>query len=159
MRVSHPTACLSQPGPWFNTKMTSYQYRKFHCGDKTILRPSYLHNWISHTGKISSFYLIRALDHHQQWPSWEKLLPFMGCWEHILFLPLQLSYPWKQGSWGQHGPIWGWQDPGGPHVGPKNFAIWDITANNQNRSSSVIPTINESIYQAGNHPVWINDAT
>ena len=21
-------------------------------------------------------------------------------------------------------PIWGWQDPGGPHVGPMNFAIW-----------------------------------
>ena len=23
------------------------------------------------------------------------------------------------------GPIWGRQDPGGPHVGPMNFAIWD----------------------------------
>ena len=25
------------------------------------------------------------------------------------------------------GPIWGRQDPGGPHVGPMNFAIWDAT--------------------------------
>ena len=25
------------------------------------------------------------------------------------------------------GPIWGRQDPGGPQVGPMNFAIWDIT--------------------------------
>ena len=32
--------------------MKSYQYRKSHCGDKTILRPSYLHNGISYTGKI-----------------------------------------------------------------------------------------------------------
>ena len=24
------------------------------------------------------------------------------------------------------GPIWGRQDPGGSHVGPMNFAIWDI---------------------------------
>ena len=24
------------------------------------------------------------------------------------------------------GPIWGRQDPGGPHVGTMNFAIWDI---------------------------------
>ena len=24
------------------------------------------------------------------------------------------------------GPIWGRQDPGGPHVGPVNFAIWAI---------------------------------
>ena len=23
------------------------------------------------------------------------------------------------------GPIWGLQDPGGPHVGPMNFAIWE----------------------------------
>ena len=25
------------------------------------------------------------------------------------------------------GPIWGRQDPGGPHVGPVNFAIWDMS--------------------------------
>ena len=24
------------------------------------------------------------------------------------------------------GPIWGRQDPGGPHVGPMHFAIWDM---------------------------------
>ena len=23
------------------------------------------------------------------------------------------------------GPIWGRQDPGGPHIGPTNFAIWE----------------------------------
>ena len=25
------------------------------------------------------------------------------------------------------GPIWGRQDPDGPHVGPMNFAIWATT--------------------------------
>ena len=30
-------------GGWFNMKMPSHQHRKFHCGDKAILRPSYLH--------------------------------------------------------------------------------------------------------------------
>ena len=49
-------------GPWFNTKMSSYQYRKSHCGDKTILRPSYLHNGISYTGKTTSLHWIRALE-------------------------------------------------------------------------------------------------
>ena len=49
------------PGPWFNIKMTSYQYRKSHCGDKTILRPSYLHNRISYTDKMASLYWIKAL--------------------------------------------------------------------------------------------------
>ena len=42
--------------------MTSYQYRKSHCGNKTILRPSYLHNGISYTGKMSSLYWIGALE-------------------------------------------------------------------------------------------------
>ena len=51
----------TEPGPRFNIKMTSYQYRKSHCGDKTIWRPSYLHNGISYTGKMTSLYWIRAL--------------------------------------------------------------------------------------------------
>ena len=41
-------------------KMASYQYRKSHCGDKTILRSSYLHNGISYTGKTICLYWIRA---------------------------------------------------------------------------------------------------
>ena len=52
---------MTEAGGWFNIKMTSYQYRKSHCGDKTILRPSYLHNGISYTGKMTSLYWIRAL--------------------------------------------------------------------------------------------------
>ena len=48
------------PGGWFNIKMPSYQYRKPHCGDKTILWLSYLHNGISYTGKMTSLYWIRA---------------------------------------------------------------------------------------------------
>ena len=48
-------------GPWFNIKMSSYQYRKSHCGNKTISRPSYCHNGISYTGKMTWLYSIRAL--------------------------------------------------------------------------------------------------
>ena len=51
---------LGEPGPWFNIKMSSYQYREYHCGDKTVVRPSYLHNGISCTGKTTSLYWIRA---------------------------------------------------------------------------------------------------
>ena len=49
------------PGPQSNIKMSSYQYRKCRCGDKTVVRSSYLHNVISYTGKMSSLYWIRAL--------------------------------------------------------------------------------------------------
>ena len=40
--------------------MSSYQYRKSHCRDKTILRPSYLYNGVSYTDKMTSLYWIRA---------------------------------------------------------------------------------------------------
>ena len=52
---------FTRPGPRFNIKMISYQHRKSHCRDKTILRPSYLHNGISYTGKMTSLYWIRAM--------------------------------------------------------------------------------------------------
>ena len=49
------------PGPWFNIKMPFYQYRKSHCGDKTVVRSSYLHNGIFYAGKEASFYWISPL--------------------------------------------------------------------------------------------------
>ena len=38
--------------------MSSYQYKKSNCGDKTVVRSSYLHTGISYTGKASSLYWI-----------------------------------------------------------------------------------------------------
>ena len=49
-------------GGWFNIKMSSYQYRKSHCGDKTVVRSSYPHNGISYIGKMSSLYWISLLN-------------------------------------------------------------------------------------------------
>ena len=38
------------------------------------------------------------------------------------------QHPWYSKVHGASmGPIWGRQDPGGPHVGPMNSAIWDVT--------------------------------
>ena len=45
----------------FNIIMLSYNYRKSHCGDKAIGRPSCLHNGISYTVKTSSLYWIGPL--------------------------------------------------------------------------------------------------
>ena len=39
-RTEHHTSL--KPGHWFNIKMSSYQHRKFHCGDKAIIRLSYI---------------------------------------------------------------------------------------------------------------------
>ena len=47
-------------GSWFNKKCPLTSKGNPHFGDKTVLRPSYLHNEISFTGKTSSLYSIRA---------------------------------------------------------------------------------------------------
>ena len=59
------------PGPRFNIKMSSYQYRKSHCGDKTILRPSYLHNGISYTDKTSLYWIGPLVSDQPFDQSWE----------------------------------------------------------------------------------------
>ena len=43
------------------------------------------------------------------------------------------------------GSIWGRQDPGGPHVGPMNFAIWACCENNihDHHDSSLVVTVNK----------------
>ena len=56
----HSKQHLRNPGPRFNIKMPSYQYRKSNCGDKTVVRSFYLHNGISFIGKTTSLYWIKA---------------------------------------------------------------------------------------------------
>ena len=56
--------CLRYSGGWFSMKMPSYQCRKSHYGDKTILRP-----WISYTVKMISLDWIRALG--STWDRWK----------------------------------------------------------------------------------------
>ena len=55
---------------WINIKMSSYQYRKSHFGDKTVVKSSYLNNGSSYTGKTTSLYWIRA-QHHLKWSIWK----------------------------------------------------------------------------------------
>ena len=71
------------PGGWFNIKIPYYHVRKSHCGDKMVLRSSYIHNGISYTGKMTSLYWISA--------QILKLQIFMciqslACWFFFFFL-------------------------------------------------------------------------
>ena len=72
--------CPEYSEPWFNIKMTSYQYRKSHCGDKTVVSSYYLHNGIFYTGKMSSLY----------WISPQVSAPLR---DDILVLPAYLAAP------------------------------------------------------------------
>ena len=42
----------------------------------------------------------------------------------MIVLTKYCSYPDSMVQGANIGLIWGRQDPGGPHVGPMNFAIW-----------------------------------
>ena len=48
------------------------------------------------------------------------------------------------------GPIWGPQDPGGPHVGPMNFAIWE--------GFSIHHPLNQLLLYRTLHPLMLSDA-
>ena len=56
-----PRSHLCWPGPQFNIKMSSYHYRKSHCGDKTAVRSSYLQRGISYNDKMTSLHWIGPL--------------------------------------------------------------------------------------------------
>ena len=130
----------------FNIKMSSYQYRKSHCGDKTVVRSSYLHNGISYTGKMTSWYWIRAqmMNTYIIWlesaevkiqkimasknSSQEAKLKSNHALENMVlawwnlsqrsFLPLVSRNFYNQWELQIH-----LSDPDGPHVGPMNLAV------------------------------------
>ena len=65
-----------------------------HCRDKTILRPSYLHNGISYTGKMTSLYWIRALafDSNKGLDELNKCLSVLGQMYIKGFLPSMIAF-------------------------------------------------------------------
>ena len=62
---------------------------------------------------------------------WQKLFSFRVYVTVIYYLEVrypQCCHPGSKIYGAKIGPIWGRQDPGGPHVGPMNFAIWELNS-------------------------------
>ena len=114
-------------GPWFNIKMSSYQYRKSHCGDKTVVRSSYLHNGISYTGKMTSLYwfspLVNMFDDEStllQVMAWRHQAT-SHTWSHLTQISLAIYGHWATMSLpGWH---WGWIIP---ELLPLLLMPWDL---------------------------------
>ena len=90
--------------------MSSDQYRKSHCGDKTILRPSYLHNGISYTGKTALYWirpqvssmapnnLINGIYRHRK-KAHCQISPTSSLWQALLGIFIEsLTILWDPGS-------------------------------------------------------------
>ena len=86
-----PWCCYDReiPGPRFNIKISFYQYRKSHCGDKTVVRSSYLHNGISYTSKMASLYWFSLqLINLQLLPNISSMMADIAC-------PRMAFYLWR----------------------------------------------------------------
>ena len=93
----------AKPGAWFHINMPSFQYRK---SDKTILRPSYLHNGISYTGETTSLYWIKSLNenvcsypvasgHKQPHPISKWKMSWLNTFSYCLTHNLVLNPSWQ----------------------------------------------------------------
>ena len=105
---------LLEPGPWFSTKMLSYQYRKSHCG----YRRSY--ERLISTTRFPI--LVRWHLYIDPGPRPHDLPKYSVLSTRLNMTP---TIPDSKAHGANMEPIWGRQDPGGPHVGPMNFAIWE----------------------------------
>ena len=61
-----------------------------------------------------------------QWHINSHQLTSAKYWYHMMDI-LCHTVPDRKVHGAHVGPIWGRQDPGGPHVGPMNLAIWGIS--------------------------------
>ena len=74
------------------------------------------------------------IKHQNQWTKWfmvyERTKPLniqvVSMNTPVLILQIQ-NHPNSKVHGANMGPVWGRQDPGGPHVGSMNFAVWAIS--------------------------------
>ena len=71
-----------------------FQVYEVHCGDKMILRPFYLHNGISYTGKMTSLYWIWALVPHSVLQTLTSNFPSHGAFTIHISIWKSISAPW-----------------------------------------------------------------
>ena len=84
--------------------MSSYQYKKSHCGDKTVVRSSYLHNWTSYTGKMASLYWTKPNPHPNLWQDKEYAL-LLHClvFDNIIYSTHVISFQPNQALFKRRG--------------------------------------------------------
>ena len=67
---------------------------------------------------------------------------------HTSINVLTLNSPDSKVHGANMGPTWGWKDPGGFHVGPINFALWDLM-HSVTKSNRQFATVNFSLICQG----------
>ena len=91
------------------------------CINFNFSRYKKLHPWLFIRSQTSAV--------HQWCSCWQACdcISMLGTrlhWVKSYYSNLWQAFPDSKVHWANMGPTWGRQDPGGPHVGPMNFAIW-----------------------------------
>ena len=71
-------------------------------------------------------YNLAELTWTKSYEMWKIITHGPGNSTMVYILAITENIPDSKVHGANMGPIWGRQDPGGPHVGPMNFAIWDV---------------------------------
>ena len=82
------------------------------------------------------------------WPAWRKHVQYLQCRFYLPCHGINPNSPNSKVHGVSMGPIWGRQDPGGPHIGPMNFALWTHSV----ESVCLSDCINEYMYVCITHP-------
>ena len=69
----------------------------------------------------------QCLHKYQPFQQTKSVEQIIGSFNRKLMAMYIITYPDSKIYGANMGPIWGRQDPGGPHVGLMNFAIWVAT--------------------------------
>ena len=125
------------------------------------------HDWGNDSTNTSSLHHVNSLLCVINWYSVSQLqrcyynatariVPFGWKYDHIMSVLNEVNSSKVHEA--NIGPIWGRQDPGGPHVGPMNFAIWvDIAWNVWTTTvlpSPPIPWGAHCLYSLSVHICW-----
>ena len=112
-------------------KLASVKNKKNDISEtKSLYIPSFIFNLIVALSltTISSWTAVSLQVSWDSGQTWETFVSVKvpGYLTELQSVVLQMCMPDSKVHGANMGPIWGRQDPGGPHVGPMNLAIWHM---------------------------------
>ena len=119
---------------WFELKYRYYLCRQYVCKShrQTVARDQFGMLYLMGPGRYGSNFRSVICTTHVTDASAHFVTLSGECHRENLMITLVARF---MGA--NMGPIWGWQDPGGPHVGSRNLAIWEV---NNGSGNGLVPS-------------------
>ena len=119
---------FERPERWHRLKTTTWKE------DRVLLRIMMGNRFLSASrirvgwsGELDAVSLSYTIERRFAMARYRSGHPQSDAPDWLLIIDCFITIPDSNVHGANMGPIWGRQDPGGPHVGPMNFAMWDCT--------------------------------